>query len=528
VNKVQLLRSADRLEARFWPAVSVITLVFVLTQLLFLWRPSVNLEYVFVEAAQSLAGQESIERLDYYWHYQANPLGYSLIASLLLRLLPMFEPIAAVRLVSVMGGVLLLCSAAELLRYLPSVSRRFCIWTLLLLAFHPMIWLYTNNATADVLPAGLVLASLACCLRGRANWLWHLPGVLLFGVSCIVKFNCALMSPGLVFILLVTAKHEPDRRWKHWLALTCYALFSMGCLAIYFVWINRQFGIVILPEKYKSVHSFDTPWQQRVMAMMLYLDFLVLFGGPLILFGVKSALATHRRQQAYQLAGLLIVFVLAWLGFSGMSRMGEMDSGGLLALLGSNLFSIGLSVGVILLLLMVYCVNKSIKSAERGYVLMMLATALPYLLISSMSRPAQRYLILILPLFLIWLSWMVCEDKRILSRLLLWSCLGMFLVLTSVGVLYLQGQGTAAQRMGRWIDQHQLTNQTDPGILAAHIGSHFPIQNKAKQPYYIMMTPISQDMDSNVSDSVEHRESVSVGPLVIWQYQLLKRADNQD
>jgi hypothetical protein len=507
----------------------LVLLFFLASQLLFLWRPSVNLEYAFVEAARSLAGQQAMERIEYYWVNQANPLGYSMVASLLLRMLPMVEPIAIVRLISVVGGLLVLVSTADLLRYMPVSSRRMGLWSLLLVAFNPMIWLYANNATADVFPAGLVMASYACCLHGRGNWRWHVPGVLLFSLSCIVKFNCALMSLGLVYILLIAAWDQREKRVGHLLWLIAYAVCSIGTLASYFLWIHRQFGIVFLPEQYKSVHTFNTLWQQRLLALGLYLDFLMLFTGPLMLILLNDFLSgSHVKISGRHLGVLVVIMMVASSVFYKLPSLGEMDVGGLLRPVGKPVLSLIQAIGFCFVLLLAYSLFKGFKDKASSYIGFLLGATFPYLLISAMSRPAQRYLILILPMYLIWLIYLVMQSRLLCNRILLWGTLGIFLMLTTIGISYLNAQAYAAQKLGQWVESHQLSDQTDPGILNAHIGMLFPLHREGAPTYRLIARSHASDPSDAMTIRVIHSEPVMLGPVTIRYFQLVQDMKTED
>ncbi len=494
-------------------------LLFLATQLLFVGRPTINLEYAFIEAALSLAGHQPAERMAYFWSTQANPLGYPFLASLILRLLPMIEPLAIVRLLSVLGGVLLLVSAADLLRYLPGTTAASERWTLLLLACHPMIWLYTNSATADILPTGLMLAAIACCCRGRTRVRWHFPGIALFSLACIVKFNCALMGGGLAFILLADALAKQKTLARNAAWLLAYALSAIGVLVIYFLWIYRNYGIIFLPEHFKTILTFERSGTQRLMAFVLYLDFLVLFAGPLALVLLSSLFLKGRKRFWLGLSVLFGTFAVTMVFFRAVPTIGEMDFGGLGELLPPVVLLMVYAAGLWMVFLLAFSLIDAIRDEHRrGFVALLLAISVPYLLVSAMTRPAQRYLILVLPFFLIWLVHMAWQLKPRTARTLMVSASGLFVGLSMLGILYLNAQAYAADRIGQWIVRNQLVEQTDPGILANHIGHLFALKAPANPTCRLEVWPRG---DKALHTPIVHEEPVFVGPFLVKRFVLV-------
>jgi len=495
-------------------------LLFLATQLIFLGRPTVNTEHAFVEAALSLANMQPQERIDYFWYYQANPLGYPLNAAMLLQLLPMLKPLAVVRLLSVLGGMLLLISMADLLRYLPETKKTADRWSLILLAVHPMVWIYSNNATADILPAGLILGALACCCRGRTNMFWHLLGILLFSSACIVKFNSALIGGAFVFILLTWASYDRERWLIHTGWLIAYAVCSIATLLAYFVWIYHQFNIIILPERYKEIFTSSLSIEHAALTLLFYLGFLMIFAGPLVLVMFSTLL--KKRDETWfnrRLLALICFYCLVVVSIDGMNTPGEMNFGRLAKLLPPLALTLVYASGISMVLLFFHLCARSLSNPrQQGFLGLILSASIPFLLISSATRPAQRYLILILPLLLAWFVHLAWQLRPVVSRILMIATFIVFIGLSTLGSLYLNSKALAAERMAHWVRDHDLIEETNPRILANHIGSYFPLQKPAKPQYRMEIWPRKQDLSTLTP---EHIEPLSIGPFLIKRYVLV-------
>jgi len=500
----------------------LVLFLFLATQWVFLSRPSINLEFAFLEAARSLADLQPHDRIDYFWRFQANPLGYPFLASLLLRAFPMIDHLAVVRLLSVFGGVLLLVSVADLLRYIPSADKAAGLWSLILVATHPVIWLYTNNATADILPAGLTMAALACCCRGRTNLCWHFWGIPLFCLACVIKFHCALFGVAIFYILMTWGLYDRANYLKHMVWLFLYAAVSAASLAIYFYVIHQRYGIVVLPEQFKGTLAVDTSIAQIISKLSYYFVFLILFSGPL----ASLLLCCFFNDNKLKLGKKLLIFMsMLFLGLvlQKTPRAGEMDFGGLDQLLQPILLSLTLAAGFVLVFLLFYFLQKNFTSAPyRGFSAFISFTSIPYLLVCSTTRPVQRYLILVLPLVVVWFVYALWDLWPTAARKLMIASLAVFIVLTTVGAFYLDSQARAADRMGQWIAEHGLLEKTDPGILVNHIGYLFPLQAPKEPRYRLEIWP---SLKNSPAQAPVHTEPVFIGPLLIKQFVVISEED---
>jgi hypothetical protein len=428
------------------------------------------------------------------------------------------EPLAVVRLLSVFGGMLLLVSVADFTRYLPGSNNNSDRWVLFLVAFHPMIWIYSNNATADVLPAGLVLAALVCCLRAHTLLRWHFLGISFFSLACVVKFNSVLLGAGFVVILIARACNERRQRLMHTGVLLVYIFMPITTLTVYFTWIYQKYGIIFLPEQFKSVHTFSTSIMQRFMSLILYYDFLVLFSGPLglILF---CSLFERKNKQFHLRVPFAATIILAMFLSLYLRFLGEMNFGGLENLLPLSVVTLVHAVGVAMVFMLIrFYIDATCCVSDRSVLGLLAAVIVPYLLISAMSRPAQRYLIMILPFVMVWLVHATWQFRPAIARSIMLASFVMFFCLTAVGAIYLRSQAFAADRMGQWIVGHKLNGQTDPGILVSHLGYLFPLQPPARPVYRLEILSKEPEV---TPPKIIHQESVHIGPFLVKRFVLL-------
>ncbi len=480
------------------------------TQAWWLDRPFINQEFAFAAAGRALATAPVGAELAYFWHYQANPLGYPLLLSGLHRLGLPGDSFVTPRLPALAGGVMILLCGVLLGRRAIAVNRRWLLGWALVTGLHPMIFLYTGQATADILPTGLSLLALVCCCAGRGRgWAWHAAGGALFALAVVVKFNCLLLGMGFVYLLWFEPSGAASGMRQRKAALAWYVLLPALALGLYFLTIQQHFGIQGIPATHQRTHALRPSLIDAFFVLGKYLAFLGLFCGPLgLLLCCPRATASRRQRCALLLAAVLSALV-GWLVISGY-RTGEMDFGQAASAWGLLLRLIetgGLVLGVLLLFLLF-----TERSPLRPLAQLVLFTMLPYLLISSLTRPTQRYLLLVLPLVLLYLVLLGWQQRPRLTAVLTGVSVLLFAGLSALGMCYLQAQGEAALRMARWVREANLIQQTDGGVILSHVGDHFPLRPTTPPTYTIAIgTPSPQTL---------HTEPVTVWGRQLWTYVL--------
>ena len=122
----------NKVTSQHWCLLAV--LLFLGLHLGYINTPFVNLEWVYRQGAQFFLTGDIIA-LEHYFYYQANPLTYSYLASLLLGS-SSIDQFAIYRIPALLGGTLLLL---VLVKYRNP-------WLILVVALNPLIWIYSGRA----------------------------------------------------------------------------------------------------------------------------------------------------------------------------------------------------------------------------------------------------------------------------------------------------------------------------------------------------------------------------------------------
>lgn len=491
--------------ANRWLFLALGVLAVVGTQAWWLDRPFVNQEFAFAAGGRALATAPVGAELAYFWQYQANPLGYPLLLSGLYRLGLPGDSYFTPRIPALAGGVMILLCGVLLGRRAIAVNRRWLLGWALVTGLHPMIFLYTGQATADILPTGLSLLALVCCCAGRERgWAWHATGGALFALAVLVKFNCLLLGMGFLYLLWFEPAAAASGIRPRKAALAWYVLMPALALGIYLLVIQQHFGIQGIPATHQRTHALRPSLVSAFFVLSKYLAFLGLFCGPLGLLLLWPRANASRRQRGTMLLAAVLSALAGWLVISSY-RTGEMDFGQAASAWGLLLRLIetgGLVLGVLLIVALL-----TEQGSLRPLAHLVLFTMLPYLLISSLTRPTQRYLLLVLPLVLLYLVLHGWQHRPRLTAMLTGVSVLLFAGLSVLGMSYLQAQGEAALRMAQWVHEAKLAQQTDGGVILSHVGDHFPLQPTTAPSYTVIIgTPSPQTL---------HAE-----PVTVWGRQL--------
>jgi len=469
-------------------------------------RPYVNLEYAFAGAARTLADPGYAEGLERYFQVQANPLGYSIFASLLLRIVDTELSFWPARVPSLIGALLMLASGWLICRQMKVKPHVFCMWAAATMT-NPLIWLYSGQATADMLPAGLICLSFALCyLAGldRSRWWMDLIAGLLFSLSIISKYNMILLGAGFILLLLLlratdtqagpagsdspNTNNRPSRK-RFVIRMLYYAVLPAVAIVTYLLLVDHFFDVFIMPDRHKGTYGMTAFLSQYPAILMMYLTYLIMLLGFL---GLSAAIGTFLQLSRTQriVAGVAAVVTagLAYLLLLNFAT-GEMDYGGFDQILPDAVFNLlrimGLPLAGFAVWHLVVAAYRG-KDAIAGFILAALG---PYLLVSSCFRPAQRYLMV--PVALLVFYFVINPPKPLIkwTPWLVWSSVVVFCIISLVGSVYLRAQGQAAHQMAVWIQDNGYADKTRPGAIAVHAGQFFPVNRRRPFQYVVKSGP---------------------------------------
>jgi len=444
---------------------------FTLVHLCYLSTPFVSGEFVYSRYAEKLLTGGMGEDLMHFLELIANPLSSLYVIVPFQVVLGPSE--SAARLPSFLSGIALVVFLVIAVRRIKGAKTAVLAACIILL--NPMYWSCSSLAYTDVpfcfFSGGGLLFCILALLYGRP--VLHWPAALFLALSALIKFN------GVVFLLLaavLVVVHLGRGGFKY---LIPYVILPVVVdFPVYLVIVSR-YGFLIHPR----LSLLHRPRLDMVYIYFpAYLLWLGLFMGPLLLLPCCRVLASIRRKTISLIlaAGLLLIcalFCLSGWGDGYLARLHEMGEyemniGWFELLLGDRAFTLCI---VLILALSAVAFVDIIAWMRRGSANLFLGIWLiSVLLIGSVSRPANRYLLFILVPLAVYLAdiFASLDDRwRIRWPLRVYfvtSLILLALVCFVTTSFWIGARGSASAEAVRYVTEHRLS----PAYLDWRVTSH--------------------------------------------------------
>jgi hypothetical protein len=422
--------------------------------------PGVNLEYAFVAGTRYLTGGKT-EDLELFQHYQANTFGVPLVALALQKTAPFFDWNVYLRMASILGIPIFAVATYGVARALGLQGGRLsCAIALCLL--NPFIWVFSGRGTADFLPAAVGMAGL---------WiLWTYSGLratvlagLTLGLAIVLKYHAFVFAVVAVVYQLLHSSESLGDRLKRALRLSLVVVLIP---ATYLISVDLMLGYWLTPERHQQALGFNAA--DSIGTFSQYATYMVMLTLPFsVVFSVKEWSSVRHGRWLVPATVLATSLVCGYfiapgeeMSFGPLNRIFSRD------LLTSTAIGGGVLLGYILVRL--HALSPADTTGERVRAMVYGITL--FLLALSFTRPANRYLIMILPLGYLLLLRSLPERPVIIAAFLTFPAL---VGLNAYFTCYQIATGRAASELAARIDASQLLPVTDPGAVEMHAGDRF-------------------------------------------------------
>ncbi len=479
-----------------------LALLFCALHLIYANTPLINYEYTMLEAGRYFFDPSHQAGLEIYLMTQGNPFGYPWIVSALLKLgLP--ASYLVTRLPALIGYLLILLSVSVWLEFFKKEQRPSdrpglaSHWLYCFLSLSPMIWIYSGRATADILPAGLGLLSISLLMRSFTV-ISVATSALLFSLAFIVKYNVAFLGLGILLPLLVWPKATMKERL---LKTALWGSIAASCAILYGLYTFKSHGFFYLNPRYNN-GFFSGYLTSAPQIAFLYLSFLGLMTFPLpLLMGSPG-------KKSWLVPGIVSAGVTALMIAFPYAKEGELSYGFMSRIPFHFLIEPALLfVGLMSCLLLIQRAALDVLRRDR-FSIFIAAALLPYLFVLFMMRPAQRYIILILPVLMAY-CFMRIQSSFFPKKALAAVILG-FILVDGISAGFQVSQATAAENVAKWLKSRNLTEQTIPEEIMGHSFHFFlPYRFDTPKRYVVSYIP---------SDHVLHQEPIKILGRVVKTY----------
>ena len=463
-----------------------------------------NYEDPFVFAGRALAFTSDSNLINAYFGTVANPLGYSLTLSSFYRVFGFNDGFWFARLPALLGALLVLLSGWLITKSIWHEKQHFFYIWVTLLVLQPMFMVFSTSGTADILPVGLLMFSIALAVASSEKKLAHklLVGAI-FGFAVIVKYNTAYFGLALVAAAFFRSPLSMWKKYEKIRDVLIYVLVPGIFLSAYLYWSYSRYGVLISSRLGLSQPNFFDVIS-LTKNFVKYLSFFGLFLGflPLTRVIVKCR-SSGSILKWFGFAVLLIP--IGW--FSSGNYVGEMNQGLIFGTRYQIFFRLIETLGFVMGVFCLVCVTQISKLNLRIKVAL-LSGFISYLFLISATYPSQRYLTFVIPGVLLLLT----DAMRVLSKRMQILTIGLTVIVFAstslLGLSYLTGQGNASEKMAVWVEENNLLPQTSSSVIWPHAGQHFWGVKRTDLRYEVVaVTPTAE---SRVTERVLHREPMKV------------------
>jgi hypothetical protein len=487
-------------------ALAGLTALFVVAHVLLLHLPMINWEYAFSEGARYFSDGD-LEHLQQYFGHEANTLAVPWLAFAIHRLLPALDIDYAPRLVSSLGIPLLAWGLLRINRQLTEKANPYLLISIVLL--NPLVWTYSGRGTADFLPAAVGVFALSLYWGGDEkkglNLLPVAAASAVLGIAAVVKYHALLLLGGVVAEIAIRRAGNYRIILLEWTVATVPALVL---LSAYLVAVKTEFGFWLTPPQFQQMLGLDIAAEPD--NLLSYAGYLTLITAPLSLTIPWPRAVEFRSQYA---AGILLLVVAFLLGYFFLADNGEMNLGPLDRYVNKSAANGVLAAfSALLPICLVMGVSRSGFAAKAATIkLGLAATIVLFILALSPTRPAQRYLLSVVPLYYFFFLAPQKHHRATIAATLLFSVtLDVYILLNQAA------SGIASEKMVQRIAELGLLSSTDPGPIEANVGDRFfPYRNEQK-----VFAVVAGDVDGRIAEV--HYSAIPRVPFIGKSYSLVR------
>ena len=365
----------------------------------------VNYEYTFSEGAKFFDLFEK-KYSDFYFQNQANTIFYSLIINLIDRItLDFFDNLIIARFISFTSYIFLILGLLYNFK-LFKVKKNLYSLIIIFFLFNPIIWILSFRSSPDLISFSLGFYSSSLLIYKYKNIFLRKISLILLGISITLKpFACIYL---LYLIIFINDKPSIKILKKYFIDFIILIIIPIT----YYISVKYHFGFYLLSESFYTDHALKKNLLNIIQNLIGYLCFLSIFMFPLSL-----SLQIKLNFKIFLFYIFLIFFGVYQFNFF---ELGELDFGFFGLYLNNNVLLI---ISFSLLFIFFLKILEIIKNKEEIKMNIKLITVvLFFVIILSLSKPVQRYLIFILPI-IIFLIVKNSEVKKIRLLLIIGICI---------------------------------------------------------------------------------------------------------
>jgi len=426
----------------------IIILFIILSHVIFINSYPVSVEFSFIDFAEYYENFDK-SLLNSYLNIQANTIIYSFLIFLLKKFFFIKSYQIAGKIISITSYIFFYFGISNFYFFFKKFTKKLL---LLLLLINPIIWIYGFKVTADLLPASIGFFSVSLLFFKNDNIYRIIISSLLVALTAILKpmfFILVFFGTFILFFLNNNFKFK-----KNIFYIFLYNFFPFLIVFTYFYWSYMNFGFYLSPHVNVNNKQFDYNALHVFSIFLYYFGILFIFILPIVSLDINSF------KKINKISLLFLCFLFFYLGYSNNFFPGELDLGTFFSF-NKNILK-GLYFVFALLIFYLFYINykNTSKELKKVYIIY-LSMVFLYIFILSFFRPAQRYLILLIPISYIFLFFIKKNINYKMIYFFIFICIFINFILTSHS--YFRSQ--LAMKTMNFLEQKSITDKTDPGPI---------------------------------------------------------------
>lgn len=408
----------------------------------------INDEFIF-PLGSKLIEKHSVEDLSLFFNYNANTLGFSYVIYIFSQITSIDQNLIA-KLLSITGLIFILIGTFNILNIIKfKLSSNDLFYLIILIFLNPLIFNFSLRGTPDFFGCAISFLSISVFLNQKKKYIKYLA-IIFFGLGVIIK-----PTNGILIILnYLNIKKISFKNLIHYSYLKNFTLL-LTFPFIYFLINFNYFGFFVIPTSFSYLGDFTL--SKYLINFISYLGFLGLMTCPLYLIYLKSL----NIKKIFKLTVFTIVSILLAMYF--MEKSGELNFGSLSNYFNEKIYFFIITMSFLLLLDLVISNKEKINNNQK----IILFLFLLFIIILSKFHTSQRYLLTILPLYLIIFYKIFLNKFLYIINIILYIFLNIFLFSN-----HYQTQ-LHVKNLINFLKNEKIIFDTHPGYLGQHALNFF-------------------------------------------------------
>ena len=489
----------------------LLILITILIHVLFINLSPINFENSFSEGAKYLE-ELNYKIINNYFQHNANTYVFPFISSLIHKLVPFLETLVITKFLSATGYIFLGIGLIKLHNYYElKVNLNLLI---IIIFINPLIWTFGFRGTPDFFSSSLAIFSIAFLIDDNLSIYKKVIYSLIFGLAIAIKPHAILIFLLFLFTKINFFQLNSKYLFNLFNKLLFVFIFISIPSIVYYLLCYLLFDVLFFADVYKSMHFKDHTTNENnnyyfknyFKNLILYFSFLLLSILPL--FFMTYVKAINFKKLLINLIFILLLFYLS-INFSIISTIGEMDFGFLNKYIPAYLFQFIIYCSLFFSLLMIFDLIKYSKLLS-GKNISLIIFILSYILLLSILRPAQRYLLFIIPFIYI--------SYSLSYKIKLYNIIFYFFITTIINIFLLSNHVITSKSINNVINHLKSENiifQTHPGVLNPHV-RHLFFEDPYSQKNYQEL--LSDQKRSFIVQNFQSENSLKCFTTILLKY----------